>query len=244
MEKQFVKELTIVMPVYNEDEVIAQVLDEWLVELRRLELDFELCIYNDGSTDKTFRKINEAAKLCKELEVFDKNNSGHGPTILQGYRQSKGEWIFQTDSDNEISPGHFESLWNQRNENEFIIGNRTNRKSPISRKIISFISKWTVRILYGKGVNDVNSPFRLYKNEVFADGFKKIPSNTFAPNVILSGIACQKRMKIGEIPVNFSPRSTGEVSIKKWKLFKVALKSWKQTIYFRLKLISFNRFPK
>ena len=60
--------------------------------------------------------------------------------------------------------------------------------------------------------------------------------DTIAPNVIISGIACLHNMKIVQIPVEFKPRSTGEVSIQKWKLIKVAIQSWLQTVGFRIKI--------
>ena len=228
------KELAVITPVYNEDEVIVKVLEEWLEEFRKLKIDFELYVYNDGSKDNTLKKINEVAKDNDEIKIIDKPNSGHGSTILEGYRNSTSEWIFQTDSDNEINPDQFDKLWTHRSENDFIVGTRTDRESPISRKIVSFVSKWTVQLFYSKGISDVNCPYRLYKNEKFAKSFNKIPPDTFAPNVILSGIACHHHMKIIEVPVEFSPRSTGEVSIQKWKLLKVAVKSWWQTINYRL----------
>lgn len=68
------------------------------------------------------------------------------------------------------------------------------------------------------------------KSTVFKELFYKIPSDTFAPNVIISGFAAKKRLKIYEIPVNCRLRETGEVSIKKWKLLKAAVKSFCQTI--------------
>jgi len=233
------QELTVIMPVYNEDEVISQVLTEWMKELRRLEIDFELCIYNDGSTDDTLEMIRKLEKTNEEIEVIDKSNSGHGSTILQGYQQSKGDWIFQTDSDNEIKPDQFKKVWMQRNNGDFIIGIRTNRESPITRKIVSFISRWSIWLLYGKGISDVNCPYRLFKKEKFEKSFNRIPPDTFAPNVILSGIACHEKMNIIEVPVMFSARSNGKVSVnlQKWNLLKVAVKCWWQTISFRMKII-------
>ncbi len=233
------KELTVVMPVYNEEEVISVVLNDWIKELRRLGIDFELCIYNDGSTDETLKSINEIEKKNNELKVIDKPNSGHGPTVLLGYQEAKGKWIFQTDSDNEIKPDQFQKVWEQRDDSDLIVGFRVDRESPTVRKIVSFISKWSIRLLYGKGVRDVNCPYRLLRNKKFEKTFSKIPSDTFAPNVILSGISCYKKMKIIEVPVSFSPRSTGEVSavLQKWKLLKVAILCWWQTISFRLKII-------
>ena len=130
-------ELTIIMPVYNEEEVIAKVLNDWLIELRKLSIDFELHVYNDGSNDSTKDKINEVSESNSELILFDKENSGHGPTIIEGYKKAQSEWIFQTDSDNEIRPNQFKKLWESREYFDFIIGQRINRDSPLSRKIIT-----------------------------------------------------------------------------------------------------------
>lgn len=230
------KNLSIIMPVYNEGEVIAYVLEDWLKALRQLNINFEICVYNDGSRDNTLNEINEVALNNNEIKVFDKTNSGHGSTILSAYLESSSKWIFQTDSDNEIKSNEFYQLWNKRNDNDFIIGIRTNRNSPLSRKIISFFSRLTIQILYGKGVVDVNCPYRLFRNEKFAKSLNKMSKDTIAPNVIISGIACLHNMKIVQIPVEFKPRSTGEVSIQKWKLIKVAIQSWLQTVGFRIKI--------
>lgn len=181
---------------------------------------------------QTLKIINDAAKIHDELVVIDKANSGHGPTILQGYLESESKWIFQIDSDNEIEADQFEKLWQKREGNDFVVGVRINRESPLSRKIVSFVSKLTVHFFYGRGVQDVNCPFRLFRKISFSEAFQRIPSSTFAPNVILSGIACSKRMGIVEIPVEYNFRSTGVVSIKKWKLFKMASKSLWQTVHF------------
>lgn len=91
--------------------------------------------------------------------------------------------------------------------------------------------------IYGKGVSDVNSPYRLYRNEKFKDAFQLIPQDTFAPNVLLSGYAAYNKMRLFETAIPFKSRTTGEVSIKKWKLLKAAIKSWTQTVKFRYKIL-------
>ena len=85
-------------------------------------------------------------------------------------------------------------------------------------------------IFYGFGVTDVNAPYRLYRAEKFREAFVAIPTDTFAPNVVLSGYAARSGMRILELPVPTRPRTTGEVSIKKWKLFRAACKSLRQTV--------------
>jgi glycosyltransferase involved in cell wall biosynthesis len=235
-------ELTIVMPVYNEEEILDVVISGWVDKLDSLNIDYEFCVYNDGSRDNTLAVLNVCKKKYPKLLVIDKKNSGHGPTILTGYKNAKGKWIFQIDSDNEIESIHFEKIWDKREKYDFLVGARANRESPLARKIITVISRFTVRILYGIGINDVNSPYRLYKASAFKEAFNLLPDNTFAPNVILSGYAALKKLRIFETPIPYKLRQTGEVSIRKWKLLKSAAKSLFQTIKFRFSISTRNQY--
>lgn len=227
-------ELTVVIPVYNEEEIISFVIQDWISELRGLKIDFTIKIYDDGSKDNTLTILNQEAQKYSELHVIDKPNSGHGPTILQGYKEAGTPWILQVDSDNEMRAEYFGALWKNREKYDFLIGIRESRRQPLSRKIVTAISRATVRTIFGKGVTDVNSPYRLMRRQAFESIFQTIRPDTFAPNVIISGMAAKKNLRIFEtgVPVKF--RTTGEVSIKKWKLLKSAVKSWWQTVKYRL----------
>ena len=233
----FLKDLTVVIPVYNEEAIISTVIEDWIDHLKHLNIDSAINAYNDGSTDQSLELLRELEPRHPELNVIDKPNSGHGPTILKGYREANSKWIFQVDSDNEMKAKDFVNLWKNRKKYDFLIGIRENRDQAITRKIVSAISRITVKLFYGQGVTDVNSPYRLIRKSKFEEIFDKIPKNTFAPNVIISGMAANKNMKIYEnlVPIEF--RTTGEVSIKKWKLLKAAIKSWWQTVRFAWKEI-------
>lgn len=228
------RELNVIIPVYNEQDSIENVLIKWQTELEKLEIAFQIHVYNDGSKDNTEEVLNDFAANNEKIIAHHKPNSGHGPTILLGYNQNTdSEWIFQIDSDDEMQPDCFKTLWDNRNQYDFLIGSRTNRQSPLARKIVSLISRLTVHIFYSSGVYDVNSPYRLMRTDHFKEYFKQIRDNTFAPNIVISGIAGLTKARIFETPVEYKFRTTGEVSIKKWKLFKAALKSFLQTIITR-----------
>ena len=231
------KSLIIVMPVYNEEGAIGTVLDKWVAKLDSMpDLgSYEIHAYNDGSRDHTAEILAGcAARHEGKVVVHNKVNSGHGPTILQGYRENadRAEWLFQIDSDDEMTPDCFDQLWEKREENDFLIGIRDGRKQALPRKVISFVSRLSVRIFYGKSVWDVNSPYRLMRSSVFREIYAAIPADTFAPNVIISGMAARNGFRCYEMPVPQRDRQTGEVSIKKWKLLKAAMKSFRQTILF------------
>jgi len=229
-------ELAVVMPVYNEEEIIGEVLDKWARELERLHITFEIHAYNDGSKDNTLHILNEHAAKNNKIFVHNKPNTGHGPTILLGYREnSDAEWIFQTDSDNEISPKFFEEFWKKREGFDFLIGRRVGREGPPSRRLITCAARTVVRLFYGKGVFDVNCPYRLMRSELFKDLFFNIPPHTFAPNVIVSGVACKNNYRIREIAVVHTGRKTGEVSIRKLKLLKATARALGQTTFYGVK---------
>lgn len=226
--------LAVIIPVYNEEGSISVVIADWAKVLDQLGIDYRLCTYNDGSKDQTQKILDELKNKFPRLYVVHKPNSGHGPTILKGYKENLDcEWLFQVDSDNEMKAEHFPKLWEQKENYDFLIGRRINRQSPLPRRIISYISYLSVRLLYGKGIQDVNAPYRLMRVSLFKDLMSQIPDDTFAPNVIVSGLACMKRARIFTHPVPFEFRTTGTVSIKKWKLLKAAMKSFWQTIQFR-----------
>jgi glycosyltransferase involved in cell wall biosynthesis len=223
-------DLTVIIPVYNEEEIIQEVIKTWLLVLKDLSINFEMKVFNDGSTDDTLSKLKEIVRDERRLTIIDKPNSGHGPTILEGYKSADSKWIFQVDSDNEISPVFFPKLWANKDNLDLIIGLRKNRKSPFIRKGVTLVAQLIVKIFYGREIKDTNSPYRLYRTDKFRNVFNMIPSDIFAPNVILSGYAVKKKLRVLEIPVDFKQRTTGNVSIRKFKLLKASCKSLVQTI--------------
>lgn len=227
--------LCVVMPVYNEQDAIGPVLEKWDAALKGLGIDYEIRPYNDGSKDSSLSVMRKVAEKLAGVNVKDKPNGGHGNTILTGYREASSDgfdWVFQIDSDDEMGPEKFNELWSRRNDYDFLVGIRDGRIQALPRKIISFVSRLCVRIFYGKSVWDVNTPYRLMRVSAFKPFYDAIPLTTFAPNVILSGLAARHKLRCFETRVPQHDRTTGEVSIKKWKLFKAAAKSFWQTIVF------------
>ncbi|HLE12900.1 MAG: hypothetical protein A2504_13280 [Bdellovibrionales bacterium RIFOXYD12_FULL_39_22] len=228
------RDLIVIIPVYNEEAAIEIVLSSWAKKLEEMKIDYQIHVYNDGSRDNTLNVVYSLAKDNPRIEVHDKANSGHGQTILLGYNEncSQAEWLFQIDSDNEMGPEGFDKLWNKRIQYDFLLGSRAGRSQPLSRKIVTLVSRIVIGVMCGSDIYDVNSPYRLMRSSVFSSLFFKIPADTFAPNVIISGLAIRNHLRIYEAAVVYSDRTTGEVSIKKWKLLKAAAKSFWQTITF------------
>jgi glycosyltransferase involved in cell wall biosynthesis len=230
-----VPQLIVVMPVYNEAEVVEDVAKEWLSMLDELNVPCRLHLANDGSTDRTQEVLDHLSH--PSLEISHARNRGHGPTILRAYRVAAGRapWVFQTDSDRELPASAFPEFWKKRQQADLVIGYRINRESPASRRAITFSLRMVLRFFFGKGIRDGNCPYRLMRSDAFRPLFDQLPEDTFAPNVLISGFSTQKKLKIEELPVPHVVRTTGECSIQKLKLVKVAIRSAKQTLSFRFR---------
>lgn len=231
MQQSAVKDLILVMPVYNEAACIRQQVRSWQVCLDNVGVEYRILVLNDGSEDGTGGEI-AIFENDPTVMVINKKNSGHGPTIVRGYEIAcqEAEWVFQCDSDGEIEAETFPNVWNQRYGFDAVLGVRTDRSQSVGRRLISAASRLTVRLLFGKGVKDVNVPYRLIRSDVLSEMLGDIPDNAFAPNIIMSGLLVRRGARICNVPVSHHGRSTGEVSIAGWKLWKSAVFSLWQTL--------------
>jgi glycosyltransferase involved in cell wall biosynthesis len=227
-------ELAVVIPVYNEEEAIASVLAKWSETLEGLGIDFRIHAYNDGSEDGTGALLDDLARANTRLVVHHKQNSGHGPTILQGYRDNcDGEWLFQIDSDDEMGPEAFGELWSHRETCDFLIGERVREGQPAVRQFISWAASLTVRLLFGDRITDVNTPYRLMRCYELRGLLQTLPDDLFAPNTIISGLASAAGLRIYRTRVRHRPRQTGEVSLRRLKLLSAATRCFLQTVRYR-----------
>lgn len=230
-------QLALVIPVYNEEACIEAVLRSWNQILEELiPGQYRMLVYDDGSSDNSYQKIQEIAKKYPAIIPHTQQNIGHGPTLLRGYREgfAQANWVLQIDSDDEINPKDFPSFWKQKDQYDFVIGKR-NRDSPWIREIITDFSRNVIHLFCGNAIYDTNCPFRLLSSRVFQKEVAKIPKETFAPNLLISGLASKKRLRILEIPITHKFRETGHVSIRKFRLLKVAILSLVQTMRFFIK---------
>lgn len=220
------------MPVYNEEGIVGQVAESWLEVLDGLGIEYELVAIVDGATDASRQILRAVAESHPRLVVDAKANSGHGPTILRGYRRGAvtADWVFQTDSDDEMPASSFGELWNLRHQADAVIGIRTSRNQSPGRRAITRAARLTARAAFGCRLADVNCPYRLMRSTVLSPLLAPIPDDTFAPNVVLSGMLSRSGARLVEVPVPHQHRTTGDVSILGLKALRAAVRSFGQTV--------------
>ncbi len=208
--------LYVVIPAYNEQDNIEDVVNEWYEVLKLAGKDSRLVIVDDGSRDNTYDILQELAKSHPQLTAITKPNSGHGATILYAYNyavQAGADFVFQTDSDGQTRPAEFTEFWQQRNEYDMLIGHRNKRQDGWSRIFVTKVLKLVVKICFGTTITDANTPFRLMKASVLREALPLVPKDFNLSNVILSVIFAKQQRRIRYMPITFRPRQGGVNSI-------------------------------
>ena len=225
-----IKNLWIIMPVYNEEEAIEFVVNEWTTALDALPLTYTLCILNDGSKDSTLQKLQQLATQHPRIHIIDKPNSGHGQTCIYGYQYALNQgadWIFQIDSDGQCDPKFFPAFIPATEHNACIYGVRTRRDDGLQRTIVShFVTVFTL-VATGQWLRDPNVPYRLIRADVMKTLVNKIPADFHLANIYVT-VLSNKASKIKWLPIHFRDRMGGSASVKTFSFVKHGFKLFKQ----------------
>lgn len=218
--------LYIVIPAYNEQENIEQVIKDWYPVVERYGDCSKLVIIDDGSKDKTYEIMKNLAQNRPLFLPLTKPNSGHGATVLYGYKYALDEgakYVFQTDSDGQTLPSEFRQFWEIRQQYDMVIGWRNMRQDGISRIFVTKVLKYVIRLCFGVWITDANTPFRLIKADTLRKYIGLIPEKFNLSNVILSVIFRKKGCEVKYIPITFKPRQGGVNSINMKRIFDIGL---------------------
>ena len=215
--------LYIVIPAYNEEANIGDVIESWypIIEKHDGGGKSRLVIIDDGSKDRTLEIMQEAAKTKPMLVALTKKNKGHGATILYGYKyaiEQGADYIFHTDSDGQTLPEEFEPFWEKRNDYDMIAGWRRGRQDGFSRKVITKVLRWTVKLIFRIALRDVNVPYRLMKAEILRKWIGLVPEDYYLTNIAIMAIFGRVGARILSIPITFRPRQGGKSTVNVWKI--------------------------
>ncbi|MCR5685050.1 MAG: glycosyltransferase family 2 protein [Lachnospiraceae bacterium] len=235
--------LYIVIPAYNEQDNIEEVIKDWYPVVDAQNDESRLVIIDDGSKDDTYRVTCAAAQDRPKLIALTKPNGGHGATVLYGYNyalEHGADYVFQTDSDGQTLASEFGQFFEKRREYDMVIGHRKGRQDGLSRRFVTKTLKIVCRLCFGVTLTDANTPFRLMEAKVLYDNLKYVPKDFNLSNVILSVIYAKRGQKVKYIPITFRPRQGGVNSINLKRIFKIGKQALKdfRTINKQLKNIN------
>lgn len=220
--------LYIVLPAYNEEANIEEVVKEWYPILEGKSEESRMVIADGGSKDNTLQILYDLQKRYPKLEVFSKPGTDHGTKVIFLYDYAikmNADYIFQTDSDGQTRATEFEQFWNLRDEYDAILGNRSDREDGQSRVFVENVLRFILRIFFGVKIPDANAPFRLMKTELVKKYIYRLPIDYNLPNAMLAAYFARFNENVKYLYVTFRPRQGGKNYINIRRIIKIGWES-------------------
>jgi dolichol-phosphate mannosyltransferase len=215
-------DLSMVMPVFNEGDIVEAVLKDWDKHLTEMGLSYELIVINDGSLDGTGRVLDKLRREMGQLRIIHQLNTGHGQAVRRGYSMARGEYILQCDLNGRYEPDDFTQLWELRGSQRMILGHRTHRLDSFPRRCLSSLLKRLSFWITGVELQDPNVPFRLFKREPLMKFLRILPEGWRSTNLALSiYVSRETPQLISEVKIPFRQRTLGPSSTTLYDLWNL-----------------------
>lgn len=225
------EKLSIVIPVFNEEKFIEKTLFE-VCSANSLNLNKEVIIVDDGSSDKTsvliektIKKLKIGNKNTSFKTLFKKPNEGKGAALRDGFKITTGDIVLVQDADLEYSPEDYPILLEPflKNDSDVVYGSRfiSNRPHRVlyfwHYQINIFLTLFS-NFFTNLNLTDMETGYKAFKGELIRDIANKLQSNRFGfEPEITARISKIKGLKIYEVGISYSGRTYNEGKKIGWK---------------------------
>ncbi len=228
--------LTIVMPVYNEEEIIEKTIND----CSRYILDKfdtgEIVVVDDCSTDKTAAILKKLSVSNKQLRVISNDeNSGHGVSLIKAIAEASSKHVLFMDSDYQHNPQEFWKLYARYDGENIVIGKREHRAEGGYRSWMSGAGNFVVCKLFSLHVKDINIPFKLFPRCILDALVSQLPEKALVPSALLVIAANKKDIPVIQVTVSHLRRNTGRGSLQGWKYIKFGFRAASEMFVFSRK---------
>ena len=207
-------ELSVVIPVYNEENSIEPTWTSLNEVLQSLGIPYEILFVDDGSKDRTAEIIQN---LDKARLIQHPVNRGYGAALKTGIKNANGEYILITDADGTYPHAEIPNLWKHAHAYDMVVGARVG--DNVNIQLYRRPAKWMLRLLAnylsGTKIPDLNSGMRIFKRDeakkyfnIICDGF------SFTTTITLSYLA--RGLLVKYVPISYFHR-VGHSKIKPFK---------------------------
>jgi glycosyltransferase involved in cell wall biosynthesis len=200
-------DISIVVPIYNEEENIPALHDAVTGALAASGLDYELILVDDGSSDGSFPLLQAVAEKDRRVKVIRfRRNFGQTAAMAAGFDAATGRVVVPMDGDLQNDPADIPRLLSRVDEGyDVVSGWRKDRRDTfINRKLPSMIANGLISLMTGVHLHDYGCTLKAYRREVL-DGINLYGEmHRFVP-----ALASQIGARVAELPVNHRPRLHG-----------------------------------
>ena len=200
--------LSLVFPVFEEEQNLDELLRSALAIGERLASDFEIIVVDDGSQDDSGRIIEGWCREHVRIRcVRHARNGGYGAALRSGLGAARGELVFFSDADLQFDLTELEKLLEHTGDFDIVAGYRSPRRDPWPRLAIACVWGVLVRILFGLRVRDIDCAFKVFRRRV-VDSVPLASLGAFINTELLVRARAQG-FRIHQVPVSHRRRSRG-----------------------------------
>jgi glycosyltransferase involved in cell wall biosynthesis len=209
--------LSIVIPVFNEANTVAALIEK----VRELDLDKELIIVNDGSSDGTREALRAYEDRLPEIRVHHSRvNLGKGASIRIGFSYAKGDIVTIQDADLELDPAEFKRLIVPivNGEADVVYGSRflgQGRKGSLSFYLANRGLAVLTNVLYNGRLTDIETCYKVFRRDALEQ--LKLRASRFEIEPELTAQVLKRGLRIVELPIGYRPRGADEGKKISWK---------------------------
>jgi glycosyltransferase involved in cell wall biosynthesis len=162
-------DVSIVIPLYNEEESLVELVD-WISRVgKESKLSYEIILIDDGSSDRSWEIVTDLTKQFKEVKAIKfRRNYGKSAALHVGFQAANGDVVFTMDADLQDSPEEIPGMYKMVMEDGFdlVSGWKKKRHDPISKTLPSKFYNFTARLVTGIKLHDFNCGLKAYKKSV------------------------------------------------------------------------------
>ena len=232
--EQHHRSISLILPAWNEADVIATAVAEADAALSQVTSDYEIIVVDDGSTDDTAKIVREvsADNDCVRL-VQHSPNQGYGAAIRSGFAAAEKSLVVFADADCQFDLTELDRFVLLSQRYDIVCGYRIDRKDTPLRCLYSKVYNLLVRLLLGTGVRDVDCALKMFHRDVAK--MLRITGNGFLVNSEMLVQARQLGLTVCEVGVSHRPRTLGESTVSVRHIPKVLtslLRYWWNEVQF------------
>ena len=202
-------ELSIVIPVFNEEESLTPLCEKLDAVLTDLGLTHEVIFIDDGSTDSSYDVLERLGADYAWLRAMRfRRNYRKAAGLATGFKQARGEFIVTMDADLQDDPEEIHGLLQQLEQEslDLVSGWKKKRHDPLSKTLPSKVFNLVTSVVSGIRLHDFNCGLKIYRREVTEDALPYLYGELYR---FLPAIAHWSGYRVGERPVTHHARQFG-----------------------------------